>query len=155
MDAATPRRCRNCGAALAGPYCAACGQKDEEIRRPALALVRDGVDAFLNLDGRGWSTLRALALRPGSLTRDYVDGRRARSFSPFRVYVFASVLFVLTLWAGGIYLAAATVAPPGESGRGEIVLGDRGRPLLTISVRAFVREDHVQPRGRATRPRCA
>lgn len=40
-------------------------------------------------------TIRALLFNPGSLTREFVSGRRASYVSPIRLYIFASFLFFL------------------------------------------------------------
>jgi len=72
----------NCGTSLAGDYCSQCGQRDI----PPYPSVRDLViDAFWELsgwDGRFASTVRALVQRPGMLTREFLEGRRARYLSP-------------------------------------------------------------------------
>lgn len=96
--------CQNCGEALSGPYCAACGQKDEP-QVPTLGhLAHEALHEVSHLDGRFLGTLRLL-LRPGALTLEFLQGRRARWFPPFRLYLLVSLLF----------FALATVRPsPGE-----------------------------------------
>jgi hypothetical protein len=85
--------CLNCGAPLAGPFCATCGQRDV----PPYPTLRElAVDAFWELsgwDGRFATTVRALVRRPGMLTREFLEGRRARYISPLRLYLMASVLY--------------------------------------------------------------
>ena len=86
--------CANCGQAMAGEFCPACGQKrvrDEDRRlghllRQAFAVVSD-------LDGRFLRSLGALAFQPGRLSRDYLDGRRMRWMSPFALFLLANVLY--------------------------------------------------------------
>src|SRR5437763_7136925 len=84
-------KCLNCGATLAGPFCAECGQR----AIPPYPSVRDlMVDAFWELsgwDGRFASTVRALLRRPGLLTLEFLNGRRARYLSPVRLYLMASL----------------------------------------------------------------
>jgi hypothetical protein len=85
--------CLNCGAALAGPYCSQCGQRDIPPYPSVRELV---VDAFWELsgwDGRFASTVRALVRRPGMLTREFLEGRRARYLSPLRLYLMASLAY--------------------------------------------------------------
>ncbi len=87
------RACLNCGTSLAGDYCSQCGQRDI----PPYPSVRDLViDAFWELsgwDGRFASTVRALVQRPGMLTREFLEGRRARYLSPLRLYLMASLVY--------------------------------------------------------------
>ena len=87
------RACLNCGVPLAGAFCSQCGQRDI----PPYPSVRDLViDAFWELsgwDGRFASTVRALVQRPGMLTREFLEGRRARYLSPLRLYLMASLVY--------------------------------------------------------------
>ena len=50
---------------------------------------------MLELDSRLWRTLIPLAVRPGQLTLDYLEGRRARFMPPFRMYLVLSIVFFL------------------------------------------------------------
>lgn len=103
QDPDTPRssNCLNCGVPLSGPFCAQCGQRDV----PPYPSVRElAVDAFWELsgwDGRFATTVRALFRHPGMLTREFLEGRRARYISPLRLYLMASL----------VYFLAASAAP--------------------------------------------
>ena len=79
--------CLNCGTALAGPYCHACGQKAHVHRSLARLLPRFPA-GVLNFEGKIWRTLPMLAWRPGELTRRYIDGERARFVSPIALFLF-------------------------------------------------------------------
>lgn len=87
--------CLNCGSALTGPYCAECGQHDLPPEPPLKELVAEAWDAFVSVDGKVASTLKLLLLRPGALTQEYLQGRRARFLPPLRLYLICSVLFFL------------------------------------------------------------
>lgn len=89
--------CRNCGTELAGEYCHACGQSARSLRRPFWTLVKESIETLFVMDGRLAQTLPALMLYPGRVSRDYLDGRRARFIPPFRLYVFASLIFFVLL----------------------------------------------------------
>ncbi len=89
--------CRNCGASLAGDFCHACGQSAQSLRRPFWALFGEGIETLFAVDGRIARTLPGLLLRPGRITRAYLDGQRARFIPPFRLYVVASLLFFVLL----------------------------------------------------------
>jgi hypothetical protein len=83
--------CRNCGAALVGAYCHACGQPGH-IHRTLAAWWHDLAHGVLHLDGKIWRTLPLLALQPGELTRRYVEGERARFVSPMALFLFSVFL---------------------------------------------------------------
>jgi hypothetical protein len=83
--------CANCGAALAGAYCSKCGQK-AHLHRSVLHAVEEFLHGITHFDSKLWNTLPLLVVRPGKLTRDYVQGKRAR-------YVAPVALFLLTIFS--------------------------------------------------------
>ena len=85
--------CLNCGAYLRGQYCAVCGQRSHGRLISLWELVRDAFGDLFELDSRLWQTLVPLLRRPGRLTHDYLQGRRARFMPPFRMYLVLSLLF--------------------------------------------------------------
>jgi len=87
--------CLNCGARLQGQYCARCGQRAHGRLISIWELVRDAVGDLFELDSRLWRTIIPLIFRPGTLTREYLIGRRARFMPPFRTYLVLSIVFFL------------------------------------------------------------
>ncbi len=83
--------CLNCGTSLIGDYCHHCGQTGH-IHRALTAWWHDLAHGVLHLDGKIWRTLPLLALRPGDLTRRYVEGERARFVSPMALFLFSVFL---------------------------------------------------------------
>lgn len=96
--------CLNCGAPLSGHFCAACGQRDIPPYPSVRELAVDAVSEFSGWDGRLASTLRALIQRPGLLTHEFLEGRRARYISPLRLYLMMSL----------VYFVLAASAPEGR-----------------------------------------
>jgi hypothetical protein len=91
--------CSNCGTKLIGPVCHSCGQTAETFHRPIWELLLDVLDGLFGVEGRLWRTLPTLMFQPGKMTRQYLSGARARYVMPFRLYLTASVLFFLTVFA--------------------------------------------------------
>ncbi len=87
--------CLNCGAHLRGQYCGNCGQRGSSRLISLWELIRDAFGDLFELDSRLWQTLVPLMIRPGRLTHDYLQGRRARYMPPFRMYLVLSLLFFL------------------------------------------------------------
>jgi len=85
--------CLNCGTELRGPFCYYCGQPDKNLMRFFPALLRELLEDTFDFDSRFLRTLKPLLLKPGKLTRDYLDGRRFRYVPPLRLYVFSSIAF--------------------------------------------------------------
>ena len=93
--------CLNCGTALTGPYCHACGQS-AHVHRTLSAFWHDLAHGVLHFDGKIWRTLPLLAWKPGELTRRYVEGQRARFVSPMALFLFSVfVMFAVFSWVGG------------------------------------------------------
>jgi hypothetical protein len=88
-----PEHCANCGAAIAGEYCSACGQRVEPHIHSVWGFLREATESLTHADSRLWRTLGSLLVRPGFLTREFLQGRRARYLPPFRLYLVVSVLF--------------------------------------------------------------
>lgn len=91
--------CPNCGTPLAGAWCHACGQKGEEYHRSIWRLIPEAFEGLTNFDSRFWNTVPRLAIKPGRLTREYLEGRRASQIPPFRLFL---VVLVLVFFAGGL-----------------------------------------------------
>jgi hypothetical protein len=87
--------CRNCGTKLVGPHCHVCGQVADDLHRPFLSLVTEALEGLFAFDGRFLKTVPALVLRPGVVTKTYLDGARARYVPPFRLYLVSAIVFLL------------------------------------------------------------
>ena len=82
-------------------YCHGCGQKTTSPNISLHEFFHEAFHEFAHLDGKIVSTLKLLLTKPGQLTKDFLDGRRARYVSPLRTYLTCSLLF----------FALAAVAP--------------------------------------------
>jgi hypothetical protein len=91
--------CANCATPLQGPWCHACGQLGEDFHRSTPKLLLETVEGLFHFDGRIWRTLPDLALRPGRLTRSYLDGHRAPQIPPLRLFL---VVLLLVFLVGGL-----------------------------------------------------
>ena len=102
--------CLNCGAELAGDFCHRCGQH-AHVHRTLTAFFHDFLHGVLHFEGKIWRTLPLLAWKPGELTRDYINGKRASFISPVALFLFCVFLMfaaVSLLGAGsGEYSADA------------------------------------------------
>lgn len=92
-----PIACPNCGALKPGRFCAACGQNDRDYLQSLFPVLYHILAETFEADSRVWRTLGGLFFRPGFLSLEFSRNRRAHYLSPFRLYLFTSLLFFLVL----------------------------------------------------------
>ncbi len=102
--------CANCGAQLGGEFCAACGQRNEPHVHTLGHFASEAFESVTHADSRLWRTLGYLLAKPGYLSREFFNGRRARYLPPFRLYLVISLLFFLVAGTSGMKLE--TGGPP-------------------------------------------
>ena len=141
-ESVEPDACPNCGAEKQGRYCALCGQNDRDYRRSMLPVVAHIVAETFEADSRVVRTIPALFLRPGFLSLEFSRNRRAHYLSPFRLYLFTSLLFFLGLslmvgseggWSQAVAVDDGPVSKPKpdeDAGQRE----GRRRPFVVIGV---------------------
>ncbi|HVG55038.1 MAG TPA: DUF3667 domain-containing protein [Vicinamibacterales bacterium] len=115
MVLTAPSHCLNCGAALQGTFCSHCGQRVIPAHPTVRELAGDAYDELVGWDGKFAATIRTLITRPGALTHEFLEGRRARYLSPVRLYLMCSVVY---------FVAAAMVPlPVSNDGRFDFSVG--------------------------------
>ncbi|MGN6498546.1 MAG: DUF3667 domain-containing protein, partial [Tsuneonella sp.] len=72
----------------------------------------DLLHGVLHFEGKTWRTIPMLAWRPGQLTREYIDGKRARYVSPIALFLFV----VFLMYAGFNALGGSGAIAPEVSG---------------------------------------
>src|SRR5262245_5917157 len=107
VDTTTTSQCPNCGARMAGAYCAECGQKAAHLNPTLHELLHELWHEVAHVDGKVFVTARLLLFRPGFLTGEFFAGRRAQYVRPLRLYLIFSV----------IYFGAIQLVPAGAGDR--------------------------------------
>ncbi len=102
--------CLNCGEPLLGAFCSACGQRAVPPRPTFRELLGEAFAEFSGWDGKLAATLRLLITRPGRLTIDFLEGRRARYITPLRLYLSVSLVYFLLSAAAPAGVAAGSLA---------------------------------------------
>ncbi|UTW62230.1 DUF3667 domain-containing protein [bacterium SCSIO 12741] len=75
--------CQNCGAENPGRYCSVCGQK--VLPRITLKYIIDNTSGhILSYDNSFLHTVFALIIRPGVVLTEFMEGKRAHYFEPFK-----------------------------------------------------------------------
>ncbi len=151
--------CRNCGAAIAGRFCAECGQTTALHPPTVREFVHEFVTHSVALEGALWRTLAALLLFPGRLTVEYLAGRRARYIPPLRLYLtFSLILFAISGLSGGnlkVGNESVEFRMPNEMENQDLVIGPRVREGFTTGIgivdRAFARVSAMTQQERSER----
>ena len=99
--------CLNCGTLLVGDYCHVCGQT-AHVHRTLGSIGHDLLHGVFHFEGKVWRTIPMLVRRPGTLTRCYIDGKRARFVSPLALFLFA------------VFVMAASFSWLGKHGNAEV-----------------------------------
>jgi len=85
--------CANCDADLTGQYCANCGQSAKSRRGPIWRVTSEFADDIFALDSKVLKSLITLLFKPGVLSAQFLDGKRASVLPPVRLYLVMSLLF--------------------------------------------------------------
>ncbi len=142
--------CANCGESLTGEYCAACGQRHEPHIHSMAHFAGEAFESITHADSRLWRTLGYLLTKPGRLTREFFDGRRAAYLPPFRLYLVISVAFFLLGASDDTHLSIGDSEPleltgapvarsPAEPGGG-VGADDEATPIRVQGLSDFCRE---------------
>lgn len=106
--------CTDCGQPVEGKFCSNCGQPTH-VHRSLLHLGEEMLHGVLHFDARIWRTLPLLAINPGRLTREWVQGRRTRYVSPLAMFLFTVFLmFFAFSFSGGLEPKVSTTLTPAE-----------------------------------------
>lgn len=89
------KHCLNCGTVLQGHYCYYCGQKDEPLREPIYVMLGHAIAHYWHFDGKFINTLAPLLLKPGFLSKEFMEGKRVRYVHPVQLYFFNSIVFFI------------------------------------------------------------
>ncbi len=89
--------CLNCGHVIdiSDKYCPNCGQANSTKK----LVLKDFLDEFLsnafNYDSKLLKTLSTMLIRPGTITKDYIRGKRVTYTNPFRFLFSLAFLYLL------------------------------------------------------------
>lgn len=94
------RCCLNCQHPLdlSDKFCPNCGQLNSTKKLSFDDFFNEFFSGIFAYDSRVKRTLRALIFKPGKISKDYIQGKRAYYANPFRFYLSASILFFI-IWS--------------------------------------------------------
>ncbi|MCG8374070.1 MAG: DUF3667 domain-containing protein [Balneolales bacterium] len=89
--------CLNCGSSDVKKYCSNCGQKFQPTKQPLRIFLQDAVETLFNVDSRWLKTLTDLFFKPGKVTKEYIEGKRATYLPPIRIYISISIFYFIVI----------------------------------------------------------
>ncbi|MDE0645313.1 MAG: DUF3667 domain-containing protein [Gammaproteobacteria bacterium] len=85
--------CDSCKAVLTGLYCSQCGQKNTHYNRSLFLVIGDFVKELFDVDAYVFKSLFTLFFKPGRLSVEFRENKRARYIRPIRLYLFSNLMF--------------------------------------------------------------
>ena len=90
------KTCLNCRHVVEQKYCPNCGQENTDSRKTFHHLFIHFFEDLTHYENAFWKTIRNLLLKPSTLTKEYLSGKRLSYLAPVRLYIFISfVTFLL------------------------------------------------------------
>lgn len=98
-------KCLNCGHPLdlSDRYCSYCGQLNTTKRLSLGDFFNEFILSVFTYDSRFRYTIKDLLFKPGTITRNYVDGKRLKYANPFRFFLSASIFYFIMLAIIGLF----------------------------------------------------
>ncbi|OYU81221.1 MAG: hypothetical protein CFE23_05505 [Flavobacterium sp. BFFFF1] len=100
------KTCLNCNHVVHQRFCPNCGQENTDSRKTFHHLFIHFFEDLTHYENAFWKTIRNLLLKPASLSKEYLSGKRLSYLAPVRLYIFISFItfFVISIVAEGTEL---------------------------------------------------
>jgi hypothetical protein len=97
------KTCLNCNHVVSERFCPNCGQENIETRKTFHHLFIHFFEDLTHYENAFWKTIKNLILKPASLTKEYLSGKRMSYLAPVRLYIFISFItfFLITVFPNG------------------------------------------------------
>lgn len=90
------KTCLNCRHVVEQKFCPNCGQENTDTRKTFHHLFVHFFEDLTHYENAFWKTIKNLLLKPSTLTKEYLSGKRLSYLAPVRLYIFISfVTFLL------------------------------------------------------------
>lgn len=92
-------QCQNCNNLISEEdnFCSKCGQVNDVNPISLKQYFSEYLEGFYSFDNRFFKTIIPLIFKPGSVTREYVNGKRMSYVNPFQLYLHITILFFLMI----------------------------------------------------------
>lgn len=86
------KTCLNCRHVVENRFCPKCGQENIETRKTFYQLFVHFFEDLTHYENAFWKTIKNLLLKPSTLTKEYLSGKRLSYLAPVRLYIFISLI---------------------------------------------------------------
>jgi hypothetical protein len=86
------KTCLNCRYVVENKFCPNCGQENIDIRKSFHQLFIHFFEDLTHYENAFWKTIVNLLLKPATLTKEYLSGKRLSYLAPIRLYIFISFI---------------------------------------------------------------
>ncbi len=86
------KTCLNCRQVVENRFCPKCGQENIETRKTFYQLFVHFFEDLTHYENAFWKTIKNLLLKPSTLTKEYLSGKRLSYLAPVRLYIFISLI---------------------------------------------------------------
>ena len=94
-------------------FCPTCGQVNDMNRLSIKQYFSEYLSGFFEFDNRFLRTVIPLLIRPGTVSKNYVNGKRIYYANPFQLYLHITILFFLLV---GLFKTIDSFNPGAQSG---------------------------------------
>ena len=108
------KKCLNCERELSveDNFCPRCGQVNDMNRLSVKQYFSEYLSGFFEFDNRFLRTVIPLLIKPGTVSKNYVNGRRIYYANPFQLYLHITILFFLLV---GVFKTIDSFKPGAQS----------------------------------------
>jgi hypothetical protein len=90
------KNCLNCDAVVERKFCSECGQENIDVRESFLGMVSHFFSDYFHFDSKFFRSVVPLIFKPGFLTKQYWEGKRAHYIHPLRLFFFITIIFMIS-----------------------------------------------------------
>jgi len=91
------KTCLNCRFVVENRFCPNCGQENTDTRKTFHHLFIHFFEDLTHYENAFWRTIKNLLFKPGTLTKEYLSGKRLSYLAPVRLYIFISFITFLII----------------------------------------------------------
>ncbi|WPO78752.1 DUF3667 domain-containing protein [Flavobacterium sp. KACC 22761] len=91
------KTCLNCRHVVEQKFCPNCGQENSDTRKTFHHLFVHFFEDLTHYENAFWKTIKNLLLKPSTLTKEYLSGKRLSYLAPVRLYIFISFITFLLI----------------------------------------------------------